>query len=146
MLWWFLLSGLCMLLTIGLKNNLSIHQNGISHLNSGKLYVTVFYQIILIILFFIALNFSTPFDQTTYIGYTQYMSLCLSAGIVFGFILVQVMALFVGSCLFLRACCNNFKSYFNEMDQFSSIPNQSNQLKAKKLLVELVEFHIQTKK
>lgn len=93
------------------------------------------------------LKSSTPFDQTTIRGYFCYLAMCFISGWLFVLLQISLLSVLVGGCLFLQACCLNFRIFYGEIDELVSTKcNDVNQLKIKKKFKEIIEFHGHTKK
>lgn len=89
---------------------------------------------------------STPFDQTTVMGYFGYSGICTGAGIIFFFLQITILSFFISACLFLRACCFDHKTFFDEMDQLTkSKMHKFDRNHFKQHFVELVQFNIKIK-
>lgn len=90
---------------------------------------------------------STPFDESTFKGWTCVFCLDLIFGCTYAVVHVAVGALFLATGFYFEACAHHFGTFFEDTRDFNILEAKIElKLKIKKSLVEAINFHNTTKR
>lgn len=91
---------------------------------------------------YLPMKFSTPFDESTIIGWFYVLIAGLITASVYGFCNVSIVAFFMSMGMYFSACRMHYQSIFAKMNQIVHKNNfEEENVKLKRLLGIAVKYH-----